>query len=85
VKRKAKIPPFRRPSVDLSHHNRVWKTVLAEDLEKGDVVQDRGLVVATQLDSIDGKVASTLFFANGEDITLKFSEQVYAFVKRDDD
>lgn len=77
----SKPPPFKRPSVQLGKHGRVWTHVPATKLIKGDLVASRGLISWTQL---DGGNYLCVGFVNGDEINYKLDELVLAFVRKND-
>jgi hypothetical protein len=81
-----KPAPFQRPGVDLDRHGRKWDTVLAKDLQDGDVIKDRGLVKTvwpfTDPDYEVDEIHVVLF--NDEVDNYEPDQEIEAFVKRDD-
>lgn len=59
-----KPAPFKRPSIDIGKHGREWKEVMVCDLEIGDIVAGKGLVVDVRY--VPGSADVELTFSNGE-------------------
>jgi hypothetical protein len=59
--RKRVIPaPFQRPRIEIGHHGRTWKLVLASQVREGDIVPDIGRIVSAQ-ERIDYRMRSEIF------------------------
>ncbi len=74
-----KPKPFKRPGIELGRHGRMWKTLPAQELCSGDIVQDRGLIMDIAV--ILGPHILVDYFNREVDL-FKPDDQVYAFVKR---
>ena len=47
LKNKKTLPVFNKPSTELnSNHGRVWKNVPVQDLQEGDIVAGKGVVLS---------------------------------------
>lgn len=80
----SKPAPFKRPSIDMNRAGRTWQHVKAEQLTKGDVVADRGLVLWAwpfHEDSAGIHEIHVQFF-NGDLDNYDTDEIVYAFVRK---
>lgn len=75
-----KPTPFQRPGIELGRHDRSWQAVKASELRVGDIVQDKGLVLAIEDRSEWSAVEVDM--VNGEHYTFDIDDQVRAFSKK---
>lgn len=75
-----KPAPFKRPSISLGSHGRIWQQVRARHLVSGDVVSERGLVDQVVFHGRAQQVEVS-YLSREVDI-LEPDEQVFAFARK---
>lgn len=76
----AHIPaPFKRKSIDLTRHGRVWRQVRADEIRDGDRVRGRGLV-SGRTEPCRGHVS---FVLEGERVICDVESRLMAFVLKE--
>lgn len=79
-KRRAKVPPFQRPAIEMGRHGRTWQTLKASELQVGDIVEGKGLVQT--VDDRSEWLQIDVDMLNGEHYTFGVDDEVKAFSKK---